>query len=468
MWKFLARKNNGLLGMNARNLLYIRPNNLKSAKRLADNKLLCKKVLKKNDLPVPELIAKIVNRQALEEFDFNLLPESFVLKPNSGLGGEGILVVYGKKKSTENIWIKADKELATEMDLRNHIQNILDGSFSRTNTPDVAFFEERIKISKVFKPYSYKGMPDVRVIVYNGVPVMAMLRLATKESSGKANLQIGGIGCGIDMATGITTTSVQGKSKIIESLPQSRLSLRGIRIPYWDRILEMAVLAQKASNLGFLGADVAIDRDRGPVFLELNARPGLSIQIANLDGLFGRLQRVEGLKVKSISHGIKLAKNLFGGEIEEEIEEISGKKIIGTVEKIKLTGKDNQEIEVEAKIDTGAYSTSIDTELAKKLGLEEVLEKFGQLDLSGYVLKPENEDLIKKDFLNKHQTSLPEIIDVAVVFSASGATLRPVIKLAFEMDGEKVSSLANIVERKNLKYPMIVGKKDLKRFLIQV
>ena len=206
--------------------------------------------------------------------------------------------------------IKADRGLVSESDLRNHIQNILDGSFSRTNTPDIAFFEERIKISKVFKPYSYKGMPDVRVIVYNGVPVMAMLRLATKESEGKANLQLGGIGCGIDMATGVTTSSVQGKSRIIEYLPQSRLSLRGIKIPYWDRILEMAVLAQKASRLGYLGADVAIDRDRGPVFLELNARPGLSIQIANLDGLLSRLQRVEGLKVKSVSHGIKLAKNL--------------------------------------------------------------------------------------------------------------------------------------------------------------
>lgn len=454
--------------MNARNLLYIRPNNLKSAKRLADDKLLCKKVLRKNNLPVPDLIAKITSRQDLENFDFSSLPASFVLKPNLGFGGEGILVVYGKKKNQENVWIKADRELITEMDLKNHIQNILDGSFSRTNSPDIAFFEERIKISKVFKPYSYKGMPDVRVIVYNGVPVMAMLRLATKESSGKANLQIGGIGCGIDMATGITTTSVQGKSKIIEYLPQSRLSLRGIKIPYWDRILEMAVLAQKASKLGYLGADVAIDRDRGPVFLELNARPGLSIQIANLDGLFARLKRVEGLKVKSVAHGIKLAKNLFGGEIEEEIEEISGKKIIGTVEKVKLIGKNNEEVEVEAKIDTGAYSTSIDSELARRLGFGEVLEKFSNLDFSEYLVSPENEKKIKDAFDRKYKQQIANIEGVAVVFSASGSSLRPVVKLEFIMDNERVSSLANIVERKSLKYSMIVGRKDLRKFLIQV
>ena len=53
-----------------------------------------------------------------------------------------------------------------------------------------------------------------------------------------------------------------------------------------------------------MGADIAIDRDHGPVFLELNARPGLSIQIANLDGLLGRLQRVEGLKIKTAEKGV--------------------------------------------------------------------------------------------------------------------------------------------------------------------
>ena len=467
MWKTLTKKNSGILGMNARNLLYIRPNNLKSAKRLADDKLLCKKVLKKNDLPAPDLIAKISNRQELESFDFNLLPASFVLKPNFGFGGEGILVVYGKKKNAENIWIKADGSLVTELDLRNHIQNILDGSFSRTNIPDIAFFEERIKLSKVFKSYSYKGMPDVRVIVYNGVPVMAMLRLATKESEGKANLQLGGIGCGIDMATGVTTSSVQGKSKIIEYIPQTRLSLRGVRIPYWDRILEMAVLAQKASKLGFLGADIAIDRDRGPVFLELNARPGLSIQIANLDGLYNRLKRVEGLKVKSVSHGIKLAKNLFGGEIEEEIEEISGKKIIGTVEKVRLIGKNNEEIEVEAKIDTGAYSTSIDTELAKKLGFEEVLEYFNKIELPTDFSRSNIKE-IEKNLKEKYLAGQDGLKDIVAVYSSSGVTIRPKVELIFYMDGERVVSWANIVERTELKYSMLIGRKDLRKFLIQV
>lgn len=461
-----ARRN--ILGMNARNLRFIRPNNLRRAKKLADDKLLSKKFLAKAELPVPKLIAKIKNFEELENFDWSLLPESFVLKPNRGFGGEGILVVYGKKKNMENTWIKADGSLVLIEDIKTHIRNILDGSFSLAGVPDIAFFEERLKLLKLFKPYAYKGIPDIRIIVYNKVPVMAMLRLPTRESDGKANLQQGAIGVGIDMATGVTTTSVLGKGKMIDYIPGTRLLLSGIKIPYWKDMLRMAVRAQEISGLGFLGADVSIDRDRGPVFLELNARPGLSIQIANTDGLLGRLRRVEDLKIKTAEKGVSVGMNLFGGEIEDEIEGISGKKIIGTVEKIKLIGKNEKEIEVEAKIDTGAYSTSIDIEVAKQLGYEEIIAKFFSIDFSQYQLVPENESSIKKDILEKYKEKMPDIEDVAVVFAASGSSIRPVVRLEFEMDNEKVISKINIVDRKNLKYPLIIGKRDLKKFLIEV
>jgi alpha-L-glutamate ligase-like protein len=461
-------KSKMILGMNSRNLRFIRSNNLKKAKKIADDKLLSKKILHKNEIPVPGLIAKIKNRQDLDNFDFSNLPNSFVLKPNMGLGGEGILVVYGRKKNLNNVWVKADKSLVTEDDLRNQIRNILDGSFSRTSIPDIAFFEERVKLSKTFKPYSYRGIPDIRVIVYNKVPVMAMLRLSTEESQGKANLQLGGIGCGIDMATGTTTSAVQGKLRSIETVPGTRLSLSGIRIPYWEQILELAVKAQEVSDLGFLGADITIDRDLGPVFLELNARPGLSIQIANEEGLLSRLNRVEGLKVKSIKHGVKLAKNLFGGAIEEELEEISGKRVIGVVENVKIFIDKKEEIQLRAKIDTGAYSTSIDKELATKIGFKKTIEEFEKIDFSKYDLKPGKGKEIEKDILNKYKNKIPFLEDVSLVISSSGITIRPIVKLKFEMDDQMVISRANITDRKDLKYQMIVGRKDLKKFLVEV
>ncbi len=460
-------KRKKILGMNSRNLEYVRACNLKKAKEIADNKILSKRILKKGEIPVPNLIAKIKTIEELENFDWNILPDSFVLKPNRGFGGEGILVVYGRKKNRIDAWVKADGSIITISDLRSHIQNIIDGAFSLAGVSDTAFFEERLKLLKAFKPYTFKGIPDIRVIVYNKVPVMAMLRLPTKESQGKANLHQGAIGVGIDLANGVTTTALHNH-KIIEYVPGTRMLLSGIKIPYWSDILKLAVKAQEVTGLGYLGADVAIDKERGPVFLELNARPGLSIQIANLDGLKRRLERVKDIKIKTIEKGVRMGMDLFGGEIEEGVEDISGKKVIGTVEKVKLIGKDGKEIEVEAKVDTGATSTSIDAGLARQLGFSETIEKFSQIGFSSYKLLPENESQIKKDILEKFKNNIPELEDIAVIFSSHGSSIRPVVRINFIMDNIEIASKMNIVERENLKYPIIIGKRNLGRFLIDV
>ncbi len=463
----LYKRSRKILGMNSRNLEYIRPGNLKKAKRIADDKILSKKILKKAELPVPKLITKISTREELENFDWNILPASFALKPNRGFGGEGILVVYGKKKERENTWIKADGSLVAVDDLKNHINNIIDGSFSLSNIPDIAFFEERLQLLKLFKPYAYKGIPDIRVIVYNKVPVMAMLRLPTKESGGKANLQQGAIGAGIDLASGITTTAVQGKNKIIEYVPGTRLLLSGIKIPYWSDILKLAIRAQEASGLGFLGADIAIDKERGPVFLELNARPGLSIQIANLAGLKRRLERVADIKIKTAERGIRVGMNLFGGEIEGEIEDISGRKIIGTVEKVKLIGKDGKEIEVEARIDTGAGISSIDKKLAMELGFEDAVKYWEEFHLDRILNDEEIKELSNNETwkeLEKH----PILIGVAKTYSSHGATYRIEINITVNIDKTEIVSKFSISNREGMKHPMLIGRRDLKKFLIDV
>jgi len=241
--------------------------------------------------------------------------------------------------------------------------------------------------------------------------------------------------------------------------------LSGIRIPYWKDILTLAVRAQEISKLGFLGADVAIDRDRGPVFLELNARPGLSIQLANLDGLLGRLRRVEDLKIKTIEKGVAVGMNLFGGEIEEEIEDISGKKLIGTIEKVKITGKDEKEIEAEARIDTGAGISSIDKELAKKLGFEEAVKYWEDFHLDRTLSNEEIKTLSANETwkrLEQHS----DIIGVAKTYSSHGATYRIEIKLNLALSDIPIVSKIAIANRTGLKYPLLIGRRDLKNFLI--
>jgi alpha-L-glutamate ligase-like protein len=456
-----------LLGMNARNLNYIRPYNLLRAKKLADNKLLSKKLLAKNGITVSSLLFKISNREELENFDWTQLPNSFALKPNRGFGGEGIVVVYGKRKGYEDTWIKADRSRITTEDLKNHIQNILDGAFSLSNTPDIAFFEERVRLSKTFKPYTFKGIPDIRVIVFNKVPVMAMLRLPTKDSKGKANLQQGAIGVGIDMASGVTTTAIQGKSKLIERIPESRLTTSGLRIPFWKDILLLAVKAQEISKLGFLGVDIAIDKEKGPLILELNARPGLSIQLANLSGLKERLERVAGLKIKTIERGVRVGRDLFGGEVEEEVEDISGRKVISITEKVKLVGKDGKEIETEAKIDTGASSSSIDIELAKQLGFEDLLNFFDSIEKPSDFTREQVKE-IEEGLRNKYIGKHPDLAGITVVYSSNGKSIRPAVKITFILDNVEISAQVNIANRSELEKDMIIGRKNLGKFLIDV
>lgn len=459
------RKSRKILGMNSRNLEFIRPFNRRRAKRIADDKLLCKRILRKNNISVPGLIAKICSYQDLENFDWQTLPASFVLKPNRGFGGEGIIVVYGKKKGRDDAWIKADRTLITIDDLKNHIRNIIDGSFSLSGIHDIAFFEERLQLLKLFKPYAYKGIPDIRIIVFNKIPVMAMLRLPTRESGGKANLQQGAVGVGIDMATGTTTSAVVGKNKLIEYVPGTRLLLSGIKIPYWKDMLRLAVDAQSVSGLGFLGADIAIDKEKGPVILELNARPGLSIQIANLAGLKERLEKIKSLKIKTRERGVRVGMDLFGGEIEEELEEISGKKMIGVVEKIRLTGKEGQEIEIEARIDTGAGISAIDKNLAISLGYGEAVKIWEDFHLDRVLNEEEIKELSRNETwksLEKH----PDIVGVAKTFSSHGATYRIEISVPIVIDKLNIASKMSIANREGLKYPLLIGRRDLKNFLI--
>jgi alpha-L-glutamate ligase-like protein len=123
---------------------------------------------------------------------------------------------------------------------------------------------------------------------------MAMLRLPTRASNGRANLHQGGIGTGIDLDTGLTHHAVQ-RNRAIDAHPDTGRPIVGLRVPYWEKVLSLSRLVAEAVGLGYIGVDVVIDAQLGPLLLEANARPGLAIQIANGRGLLPRLQGIDAL-----------------------------------------------------------------------------------------------------------------------------------------------------------------------------
>lgn len=422
-----------VLGKNARNQLYLRFNK-KKGRRLADSKLKTKSLLLKHNFPAPKLYAVFNKPEEVNQFKWEKLPGNFVLKPSEGYGGEGIIVVK-KKGKWAGEWELMDGNTVNAAFFKLHALDILAGKYSLHGGQDRAFVEERIKIHKVFRRYAFQGTPDVRVIVFNQVPVMAMLRLPTKDSHGKANLHQGAIGVGIDLATGITTYGVL-YDKAIKYIPGTKRKLNGLKIPFWTQLLKIAVEVQGVvSNLGFLGIDFVLDQNKGPTILELNARPGLSIQVANRSGLKRRLERVEGLRVKDADHGVKIAKSLFAESFADKVRAEEGIKIVRAFEEVKvLAGDRKTKVPVKAKLDTGAFRSSIDSQLAKELNL----------------LEPDN------------------ILFVRQARSALGRKKRPVIELTFYLQGKKIKTAASVSDRSKLRTPLLVGRRDLKPFLVKV
>jgi len=420
-----------LLGLNARNHLFLSTNK-KEGRRIADSKLLTKRILRKNHLATPAILAIFRTSRDIMNFPWETLPNNFVLKPSKGFGGQGVVIVK-KKAKWAGEWHLMDGSLITTRDLRFHALEILSGRFSLHNGSDIAFIEERIKIQKIFAKYVWHGVPDIRIVVFNKIPVVAMLRLPTRESQGKSNLHQGAIGVGVGLATGISTYGILN-GRFIKFIPETKRKINGLKIPQWDNILTLAVRAQEAvPMLGYFGVDIVLDKERGPMILELNARPGLEIQNANLSPLKKRLERVEGLEVKDAEHGVRIAKALFAERFADRVMAEEGIKTIKVWENVKIVTGDKKKVEVKAKVDTGAWKTSLDKDLAEKLG----------------ILKASN------------------VLWTKTYKSSLGEEKRQVINLTFFLAGRKIETIANIASRKNLRTPLIIGRRDLDGFLIK-
>ena len=302
----------GILGMNRRNATYIMGSNPRSSFPIVDDKLLTKEIAAKFGVPTPPLYQTIHYHGDIDRLKTSLsVPEGFVIKPARGAGGSGIILITG---AGEGGFIKQSGEVISWKALTSHLSDVLSGVYSLGGAEDRAVIEALVKPDPVFSEITFRGVPDIRIVVYRGVPVMGMVRLPTKASDGKANLHRGAIGVGIDLKTGKTLSGVH-RSQVVTHHPDTGKPVRGIDVPFWEGMLFIAARATEMTGLGYLGVDLVIDDRRGPLLLELNARPGLQIQIANRVGLRGRLEMAEKASpgiLATPEHRVAWARETFG------------------------------------------------------------------------------------------------------------------------------------------------------------
>jgi alpha-L-glutamate ligase-like protein len=281
-----------LLGMNQRNADYILKHNPREYYPFVDDKLKTKAKMEEYGLPNAVTYLTINHAYQIPQLRKLRRYREFAIKPARGAEGRGIVLITDR---SDTHWITSGGVHLSQDDIEYHVTNILAGLYSLGGTDDACFIEYYIHSHPVFKKIIARGVPDIRIVLYQGVPVMSMLRLPTEQSDGKANLHQGAIGAGVDIITGTTLSGVH-KNRYIDTHPDTDAPIGGFEIPFWDDILEISARTYEIFKLGYIGVDFVIDVLLGPLILEVNARPGLNIQLANHCGLLKRLNAVDAAK----------------------------------------------------------------------------------------------------------------------------------------------------------------------------
>lgn len=276
-WSDNARQ---VLSINHRNLGYIYTHNQRRDFILADNKAVAKQVLSSAGVPVPETYFQVDSFYKVNHIDDELSHmEDFVVKPAQGRGGGGIMVVTGKSRHG---WKTASGNEVSSKDIKRHVADIVFGNHS-FDKADVALFEQRLISVDKLQELSPWGIPDVRIIAFREQLIIAMCRIPTQSSGGRANLHQGALAIGLELDSGCSTHAIY-RNRLIEKHPDHGRNLIGVEMPFWPEVLNIARLCAQTIPLKYLGIDIAITTE-GPCVLEVNARPGLAIQLANDRGM---------------------------------------------------------------------------------------------------------------------------------------------------------------------------------------
>ena len=279
LWKNRKIKDE-ILGINERNMEFVYKLNPKNYFVLADDKIKTKEILHTHQIACAETY-ELIDRVGDIPLALTRIEKynSIAIKPAKGSGGGGIKIL---KKDDNNNWLSGDQTISDD-EIASHMARIMMGMYSFGNS-DRVLVEACIIPDPFFHAIYPAGVPDFRVILVHDEPVMSMLRLPTDKSDGKANLHQGGLGIGIDMSTGKLNYAFDGK-RYHETHPDNGHQILGLDIPKWEAILALSIATSKCFPLNYLGIDIVLDAQFGPMIMEINVRPGLGIQLANKEGL---------------------------------------------------------------------------------------------------------------------------------------------------------------------------------------
>ncbi|MEM6769852.1 MAG: sugar-transfer associated ATP-grasp domain-containing protein [Bacteroidota bacterium] len=274
-----------VLGINQRNAALVYRYNHRKDYKLADDKVLSKTLLDKAGIACADTYA-VIERigdiptiwATLQRYD------KLAIKPANGSGGGGIKILV---KDEQDRWQSSGKPVDASL-IFQHMANIIMGIYS-LGGKDRVLIEYCITPHTFFQEIYPAGVPDFRVILLEAVPLMAMLRVPTDQSDGKANLHQGGLGIGIDMERGVLTQGFDGQH-YHDYHPDNQHNIRDKCIPMWDELLRLSVATAEAFPLRYLGVDIVLDQELGPLVMEVNVRPGLSIQKVNKTGMKAALR----------------------------------------------------------------------------------------------------------------------------------------------------------------------------------
>lgn len=151
-------------------------------------------------------------------------------------------------------------------------------------------------------------------------------------------------------------------------------------------------------------------------------------------------------------------------DVDPQYDFASTGKVYYGIHKIHLM-RGNNKVEVKAKFDTGARTSSIDFSVASKLGISnELLEeckKLDNIDVPKHISRKEQKEIEEKYSKDLKSKFPEEVTSVQISKSSSGFSIRAYIQCKIAYYGNVVDTEVNLRDRTGMSCEMLVGLKDM-------